>query len=94
VAGQVTLRCQAAADRVGGGAEHDEETISLGAHLVAAELAKQGAQNRPLGRQGFAVPVAQAAQQRRRALDVAEQHRDGPRGEFPHASDYQATPAG
>ena len=94
VAGQVTLRGQATANRVGGGVEHDEEAVSLGAHLVAAELAKQGPLNRALGRQGFAVPVAKTAQQRRRALDVAEEHRDGPRGEFPHTPDYQATPAG
>jgi len=39
----------AAADRVGG-TEHDEETVSLGAHLVPAEFSEGGAQDRPLGR--------------------------------------------
>ncbi len=85
VAGQVTLRRHAAADRVRGRVEHDEETVALGAHLMPAELAKQAAQNRALGRQRLPPLVAKTAQQRRRPLHVAEEHRYGPRGEFPHA---------
>ena len=60
---------------------------------MPTELAKNGTLNRTLGRQGFAIPVAETAQQRRRALDVAEQHRDRPSWKLPHAPDYQATPA-
>jgi hypothetical protein len=87
------LRRQAARDRVSSRGKHDEEAVSFGAHLMPTELAKNGTLNRALGRQGFAVPVAETAQQRRRALDVAEQHRDRPSWKPPHAPDYQATPA-
>ena len=47
--------------------------------------AEQGPQNRMLGRHRLVLPAAKAARQRRRTLDVAGEHRDGPDGKFSHA---------
>src|SRR6266487_4136542 len=86
MAGQSTLRRYAAAHRIAGRLEHDEKTVALGPQLPAAAGAESGAQQGALGRQCLSVAVTEAAQQRRRPLDVAEEQRHGPRRKPPHPS--------
>jgi hypothetical protein len=83
--GQRPLRRHAAPDRIPRRPEHDEEAVPLGPHIPPAERGKRGAQQGALSRERLAVPVTKSVQQHRRALDVAEQHRDRPRRELPHA---------
>ena len=83
--GKGALRRHAASDRVPRRLEHDEEAVALGPHLLPADEGERGAQQGALSRQRLAVPVTETTQQYRRALDVAEQHRDGPRRQLPHA---------
>jgi hypothetical protein len=93
VAGQGALRRHTARDRPGRRGEHHEETVPLGAHLMAATGRDRRAHNGTLRRQRLAVPVTQAAQQRRRSLDVAEEHRHGPGRELAHAPIIRRVPA-
>src|SRR6266700_5683480 len=92
MAGKCTLRRNAAADRFLGRLDHHEEAVPLGSHLMSAVSREGGAQNSALSRQRLAVLVAKTAQQPSRTLDVAKEHRDGPRGEHPHPSIITACP--
>jgi hypothetical protein len=61
MAGQGTLRGNATADRVSGGAEHNEKAVSLGAHLPAAPVGESRPHQGALSRQRVGVAVAQPA---------------------------------
>jgi len=76
--GKCTLRRYAARNRGARGLEHHVEAVALGSHFLAAVLGEAGAQQGALDRQRLAVPVAQAAQQGRRSLDIAKQQRERP----------------
>jgi hypothetical protein len=89
--GKSALRRHTARNRGAGGLEHHEKAVALGSHLAAAVLSEAGAQQGALDRQRLAIPVAKAAQQCRRSLDVAEQQRERPSREFRHAPDYHRT---
>ena len=90
--GQGALRSQTARHRVGGGLERHEEAVSLGGYLTATPGLELRAQQDAMIRQRFPVPVTETAQQRGRTLDVAEQHRDGTVGQFPHPPIIAANP--
>ena len=61
MAGQGTLRGNAAADRVGGRAEHNEKAVSFGAHFPATVVGENGPQQGALSRQRVNVAIAQPA---------------------------------
>ena len=62
VAGKALLRRHATPDRIGSRPEHHEETVTFGAHLMAAEFREGCALKRPLCRERLTVPVAKTAQ--------------------------------
>jgi len=75
--GQSALRVQAAANRIARGFEHDEEAVPLSPHLAATVRRDRGTEQGAQSRERLGVPVTETVQQRRRTLDVAEEHRDG-----------------
>ena len=78
---QVPLRLEDGVHRVPDGREDDEEAVPLGPELASVPPLEGAAHQRPLGRERVGVVLAELPQQAGRSLDVAEEQRDGPRGE-------------
>ena len=78
VAGKGTLRRNAAAHRVTGRPEDDEETVAFCPQLPAAASIKRLTQQGALSRKHLGVPLAKAGQQGGRPLHVAEKQRHCP----------------
>ena len=77
VRGQGVLRRDCGLDRLAGPAESDEERVAVGVELATARLAPGAAEQALVVADHGLVAVAQAADERRRALHVAEQEGDG-----------------
>lgn len=75
------VRCYTTAHRFAGRLEHHEKAVPLGPQFPTAILAERGPKQAALSRQRLPILLAQAVQERSRALDVAEQQGQGPRGE-------------
>ena len=87
VAGKRPLRRNRRGNRIGGGAEDDEERVALRVDLDSAVLRECGAQQPVVLRQDLAVALPpERRQQARRALHVREQERDGAGRKLGHAS--------
>ena len=85
VRGVRALRLDRCRDRVAGARKGEEERVALGVDLDPAERREVLAHQPAVLVEQLAVAVAELLQQQRRALDVAEDERDGPAGERGHA---------
>jgi hypothetical protein len=80
------LRTHRGGDRVARPRERDEERVTLGVHLAAAMLVERRAQQALMLAKHLRVAIAQPRQEPRRALDVAEQERDGATRKLRHTA--------
>jgi hypothetical protein len=82
VLGESTLTCDCCCHSFVGPAEGDDEAIALRANLAPAVLPEGRAEQPVVLREQITVPIAQPDHQPSRALDVAEQQRDGATGQI------------